>query len=311
MPAGMELFPAIDDAAWNLIKSVIDASDYYVLIVGGRYGSMHEDGLSFTEKEYDYAVEQKKRVIGLLHGTPEQIPRAKTETDEKQWARLTDFRKKVSTRHTCLFWSSAQELKAHVIVSLTSTIKRHPAVGWVRADSVPTGATVEEILTLRDQVALLEARLEAARTSPKPGTSDFLQGDDDFDIWGSISTTTHTWRVYPATTTWDEVFGAVAPILLNEATDSDLKTKINRVLTAEIAQEFRDDENNKDQGLPNVGLDTSLVDTCIVQFRALGLIAESQRKRSVTDSRKYWSLTPYGDSRLVQLRALRKSDLHA
>jgi len=36
MPAGMELFPATDASAWQLIKDVIDASDYYVLIVGGR-----------------------------------------------------------------------------------------------------------------------------------------------------------------------------------------------------------------------------------------------------------------------------------
>lgn len=42
MPAGMELFPASDDKAWQLIKEVIDASDYYVLIIGGRYGSLDE-----------------------------------------------------------------------------------------------------------------------------------------------------------------------------------------------------------------------------------------------------------------------------
>jgi hypothetical protein len=29
MPAGMELFPATDDTSWQLIKDVIDSSDYY------------------------------------------------------------------------------------------------------------------------------------------------------------------------------------------------------------------------------------------------------------------------------------------
>lgn len=28
MPAGMELFPATDDSAWQLIQEVIDGSDY-------------------------------------------------------------------------------------------------------------------------------------------------------------------------------------------------------------------------------------------------------------------------------------------
>jgi hypothetical protein len=36
-PAGMELFPASDEDQWALIKGVIDDSDYYVLVIGGRY----------------------------------------------------------------------------------------------------------------------------------------------------------------------------------------------------------------------------------------------------------------------------------
>ncbi len=45
MPAGMELFPAADESAWQLIRDVIDGSDYYVLIIGGRYGSLDAAGL--------------------------------------------------------------------------------------------------------------------------------------------------------------------------------------------------------------------------------------------------------------------------
>ena len=47
-PAGMELFPASDEAQWGLIERAIDQCDYYVLIVAGRYGSMTADGISFT-----------------------------------------------------------------------------------------------------------------------------------------------------------------------------------------------------------------------------------------------------------------------
>jgi hypothetical protein len=34
----MELFPASNETQWNWIKKVIDESDYYVVIVGGKYG---------------------------------------------------------------------------------------------------------------------------------------------------------------------------------------------------------------------------------------------------------------------------------
>jgi Domain of unknown function (DUF4062) len=37
----MELFPAADDDTLTLIKSVIDDSDYYVIILGGRYGTRY------------------------------------------------------------------------------------------------------------------------------------------------------------------------------------------------------------------------------------------------------------------------------
>src|SRR5262245_53455358 len=70
-PAGMELFPAADDSAWQLIRDVIDASDYYVVIVGGRYGSLDEEGIGYTEKEYDYALATRKPVVPLLHQKPE------------------------------------------------------------------------------------------------------------------------------------------------------------------------------------------------------------------------------------------------
>ena len=55
-PAGMEFFPAIGEEQLNYINSIIDLCDYYVLIVGGRYGSLSPDGISYTEKEYDCAV---------------------------------------------------------------------------------------------------------------------------------------------------------------------------------------------------------------------------------------------------------------
>lgn len=81
MPAGMELFPASDDTAWKLIQDVINASDYYVLIIGGRYGSQDEAGIGFTEKEYNYAAKQGKPIIALLRNNPDSL-REKIDTDE-------------------------------------------------------------------------------------------------------------------------------------------------------------------------------------------------------------------------------------
>jgi hypothetical protein len=44
----MEIFPAADVEQFEYIKKVIDECDYYVLIIGARYGSVDAAGVSFT-----------------------------------------------------------------------------------------------------------------------------------------------------------------------------------------------------------------------------------------------------------------------
>jgi hypothetical protein len=39
IPSGMELFSAADEEQVAYIKKIIDECDYYVLVIGGRYGS--------------------------------------------------------------------------------------------------------------------------------------------------------------------------------------------------------------------------------------------------------------------------------
>src|SRR4051812_27143429 len=95
LPAGMELFPAADDEAWTLIKRVIDESDYYLLMVGGRYGSVDAAGISYTEKEYEYAVAQEKPVMAFLHRKPDELPVKSSDTDVALKAKLDAFRAKV------------------------------------------------------------------------------------------------------------------------------------------------------------------------------------------------------------------------
>jgi hypothetical protein len=52
-PAGMELFPSANDEQWAFIQRENESSDYYIVITAGKYGSLAEDGRSFTEKEYE------------------------------------------------------------------------------------------------------------------------------------------------------------------------------------------------------------------------------------------------------------------
>jgi len=64
MPAGMEYFPASNESQLEFIKSVIDKSDYYIIICGGKYGNVHpEFKKSYTQLEYEYAMEINKPIL--------------------------------------------------------------------------------------------------------------------------------------------------------------------------------------------------------------------------------------------------------
>ncbi len=313
MPAGMELFPAADDSAWQLIRDVIDSSDYYVLIIGGRYGSLDESGIGYTEKEYDYAVSSGKPVIPLLHRNPDNLPREKTETDKATWKKLQAFRAKIEKKHTCVYWDSPEDLKAKVIIGLTSAVKRHPAVGWVRADKIPSGATIADALALRERVSELEAELSRMRTEPPPGTEDLMQGEDAYEISCIFEARSpgdilrgdkYSARFH---LTWNEIFAGIAPSLINEASEPDLRKAFRMHFTRMAREAFKDSEGLEGKELRSFSFRDDQIDTCLVQLRALGLIIESDRKRSVRDTSTYWTLTPYGDLLMVQLRALRRS----
>jgi len=130
----MELFPAADEEQFTYIKKLIDESDYYVVIIAGRYGSLADDGLSYTEKEYDYAIEKKIPVLAFLHKDPKKIP--SEFTDPENARKLTAFRKKIeSSKRLVKYWTTADNLRADVQTALFHAFESKPRTGWVRADS--------------------------------------------------------------------------------------------------------------------------------------------------------------------------------
>ena len=69
-PVGMELFGAADEEQWEIIQETIDSSDYYVLIIGQRYGSIissgSDAGISYTEKEFRYARQKGIPILAFI-----------------------------------------------------------------------------------------------------------------------------------------------------------------------------------------------------------------------------------------------------
>ncbi|PTL07744.1 hypothetical protein BUZ15_13895 [Staphylococcus gallinarum] len=60
IPAGMELFTGANIEQWKIIKDWIDESDVFILLLGGKYGTLAiDEDISYIEKEYNYARKQE------------------------------------------------------------------------------------------------------------------------------------------------------------------------------------------------------------------------------------------------------------
>lgn len=67
IPAGMELFKAGNESQLKTIYKWIDESDVYMLILGGRYGSIEsKSDKSYTQLEYEYALSKDIPVFTVV-----------------------------------------------------------------------------------------------------------------------------------------------------------------------------------------------------------------------------------------------------
>ncbi len=310
IPSGMELFPAADEDQWSLIKRVIDECDYYIVICAGRYGTVASTGISYTEMEYRYALETEKPTLAFLHKAPQNLPVGKCEQSDEGRGKHLAFRESLSLK-LCKFWEGPAELGSVVSRSLVRLIKQSPGIGWVRSDEILDGAAATEVLRLRRQIEQLEVKLAAARNSAPPGTEVLSQGYEEYSVdyhFESTDAARDSWVwSFSLDLSWNEIFYDVGPNLIDEASEAGLCLAMNDMIQARSRlQRSKDPRLEGQKRQRNFRVDDHDYKTIKIQLRALGLIARSERNRSVKDAGSYWTITSYGDQVLTNLRAIRR-----
>lgn len=314
-PAGMELFPAADDEKWQLIQGVIDDSDYYLLILGGRYGSEDvETQLSYTEMEFDYAVKQGKPVMAFVHGDPDTIPVGQTDKDAEKAKKLELFRAKVQKKMVKP-WTTADQLPGFVAQALMKTRKTHPAVGWVRGDKAQTPEMELEISQLKLENEKLRSDLAARSKAGQAPIEGLSEGADEvslglklkYEATGVDSTNIPniTVKQLDFDVSWDALLSDLGPLLLQEAEESELHDGLQLLLRIAYDRDPTRQPSDFIQAI-DFGAYPEDVHTIVVQFLALRLIEKGTQKRAVTDAGRYWKLSDVGRERLMMLRAIRK-----
>lgn len=175
LPVGMEMFNAGDQTQWETIKSYIDSSDYYLVILAHRYGSKDPaSGLSYTEKEYDYAGEQGVPRLGFVIDKTATWPADRVEAKGKK--KLDDFKRKVGSARVIKFWDTVDKLAYHVSLSLGNEITINPRIGWVRATEAASPQVAEELARLsKENMELLEQLKTLQRTEDLVALENILR----------------------------------------------------------------------------------------------------------------------------------------
>lgn len=137
IPVGMELFPATNEHQFDFIKKLIDESDFYLIVIAGRYGIVPSGSdISFTEMEYEYALSQNKPIIALINKAPEKISMEKSEINPKMRKKLEAFRKELEKSRLVQEWVQQEELTMLIPQSIHYAMQSYESQvkGWIRAD---------------------------------------------------------------------------------------------------------------------------------------------------------------------------------
>lgn len=138
IPAGMELFNA-GKSQMKTIRKWIDESDVYMLILGGRYGSIEEEsGLSYTELEYRYALSKDMPVFAIVLDDSFLHLKAASKSsneifDKNNLDKYESFKKYVKSK-IVKFINNTDQISSVIHSQLNNILndKDYNLVGWIR-----------------------------------------------------------------------------------------------------------------------------------------------------------------------------------
>ena len=142
IPAGMELFKA-GKSQMKTIRKWIDESDVYMLILGGRYGTIEEEsGLSYTELEYRYAFSKNIPIFAIVLDDSFLFNKAASKNkdiifEKENIDKYESFKEYVKTN--IVKFSNNVEQISTIVHSHLNEILNDPdynLIGWVRGNQI-------------------------------------------------------------------------------------------------------------------------------------------------------------------------------
>jgi hypothetical protein len=189
IPAGMELFTSGDESQLEVIKQWIEASDVYLLILGGRYGSVEENSQkSYTHIEYEYAMSLKKPLFACVmkdEYLDEKIRNCgfankdiyETNNQEKFKSFKTLVMSKIVSQ--C---SSFMEIENAILKKMNEFERNTDLTGWIRAsESTDSVLLSEEVARLSKENHELREHVNILNTQIQSSSPDLMMYGSSFN----------------------------------------------------------------------------------------------------------------------------------
>lgn len=306
IPVGMEVFPSAEDSPWEIVKRTISQSDYYVVLSAGRYGSCDVDGVSFTEREFDFATELGMPIVGFLAARPFDRAELFRDDDTTARAKLSAFHAKIRTRHIRT-WNSPSDLGLQTSKAIINVVAAYPRVGWIKADKAKSIEDFEQIEALREelveheeeatqlrkQVSELQTLISSTVLPHDEIQPDLLSQGDDITSVVFKATINGERKRSAIAVTWDEILAVIGPSLfqMRMSRGYDGRFEFEKPL-----HEFIREKPGFDDAA-SIKLSTSSMDSLLFQFKQLGLMMIQTTREGKT----WWTLTPKGEARVTKL----------
>lgn len=293
IPVGMEMFSAGDETQWQLIQRQIDDCDYYIVLLAHRYGSI-DSGISYTEKEYNYAIEKSVPILAFILDDKTKWAKTKMDDDHQKITLLQSFKEKAK-RRIIEYWKNPQDLKSKVAIALMKQFSINPRSGWIKSTDAVGNNAINEISRLSKENANLrlqlnekESQAESRKISEIEKSIAILKNNSaSISFYYSDGT---EWEEY-IDVKYVEIFLHLAPQLMIEQSVQESASYLGIMLNP-----------TKRKTRAKWPIPSNITKGVLADFNILSLISHSSRQHEISDKEEYWTISDYGKEIYANLR---------
>ena len=158
----------------------IDDCDYFILMLGSRYGELSASGVSYMHLEYIYAVTKQKPILVLMYEAPESRADQYQDKTPEGNIKFLDFRRQLQReRDMVMTFRDLRDLEVAIRHTMPQFLTRYPAQGWIRPNQQQVQQSQDENEQLRQKLIQLEQQPRTISTPQRSADVPQVQGHEE------------------------------------------------------------------------------------------------------------------------------------